>query len=92
MVNGAETVDKSASKAERHEARLKRQAARSEKPGGRPARLCVLSTVEVKKSEQGFQIVINGSERRRHFTLTPDETGPVLRDLEIAIQVIRAQQ
>lgn len=91
MANKADGGEKSASKAERQEAREKRQAARTEKTGNRPTRLCALSTVEVKRSEQGFQIVINGSERRRHFTLSPDEVGPVLRDLETAIQVIRGQ-
>ena len=92
MMNRPEAGEASASKAERQEARQKRQAARSEKGGGRPLRLCALATVEVKKNEQGFQIIINGAERRRHFTLTPEEVGPVLRDLETAIQVIRGQQ
>jgi hypothetical protein len=88
MVNN----EKSASKAEKQEARMKRQAARAEKTAGRPARLCSLSTVEVRKDENGFQIFINGSDGRRHFSLTPQEVGPVLRDLETAIHVIRGQQ
>jgi hypothetical protein len=88
MVNS----EKSGSKAEKQEARLKRQAARAEKTAGRPTRLCSLSTVEVRKDDAGFHVFINGAEGRRHFTLTSQEVGPVLRDLETAIQVIRGQQ
>jgi hypothetical protein len=87
------TNDKSASKAERHEARLKRQAARAEKSGGdRPVRLCTLGTVEVKKEADGYHVAISSSGGRRAFRITPDEVGPLLKDLETAIHVIRGQQ
>ena len=77
--------------------RKNRQAERAEKRGekatsGRPAKLCSLSTVEVRKDEEGFQIYVNQTEGRRHFVVTPDQVGPVLRDLETAIQVIRNLQ
>jgi hypothetical protein len=94
MANTTETDEKSAGKAEKRDARQKRQAERAEKQAGRPARLCTLSTVEVKKDDEGYQITIHGHSsegRRRHFVLTPQEVGPVLRDLETAIQVIRGQ-
>jgi hypothetical protein len=78
-------------KAEKEEARLRRQAARAEKTAGRPAKLCTLSTVEVRKDDKGFQVYINVTEGRRHFSVAPQEAGPVLRDLETAIQVIRGQ-
>jgi hypothetical protein len=93
----ASKADKSASKAERKDARAKRQAERAEKRGekaasGRPTKLCSLSTVEVRKDEEGFQIFVNQTEGRRSFVVTSDQVGPVLRDLETAIQVIRNLQ
>jgi hypothetical protein len=90
----APKAEKSVSKAERKDARAKRQAERAEKRGekataGRPTKLCALSTVEVRKDEEGFQVIVNQSEGRGKFVVTPDQVGPVLRDLETAIQVIR---
>jgi hypothetical protein len=88
--------EKDASKAERHEARLKRQAARAAKSGGgdgeRPARICTLSTVEVKKDHEGYHVAVSSGGGRRAFVIAPQEIGPVLKDLETAIQVIRGQQ
>lgn len=92
MVSEMAIDGKSASRAERQETRMQRLGARSERSGGRPSLLCSLSTVEVKRGEQGFQIIITGSEQNRKFTIGPDDVGPVLRDLETAIQVIRGQQ
>ena len=42
---------------------MKRMAERSKRSGGRATLLCSLSTVQVKKGEQGFQIIISGAER-----------------------------
>jgi hypothetical protein len=80
-------------RAERQEARLQKQAARAEKVAstGRPAHLVSLKTVEVKEGDGGFQIFVSGSEGRRSFAIKRNEVGQVLRDLETAIQVIRAQ-
>jgi len=91
----ADAIEKSAQKAKKQEARTKRQAERAEKrqekSSGRAMRLCALSTVEVKKDEEGFEVFVNGSHGRHRFVVAADEVGPVLRDLETAIQVIRGQ-
>ena len=79
--------ERAATKAERQESRLKRQAARNEKAAtsDRPARLCSLATVEVRKGADGYQVFVSSSDGRRHFTIAPGEVGTVLKDLETAI-------
>jgi hypothetical protein len=100
-MEGLIMVDKRETKEEanklRQEAREQRQAARSQKlaESGRPQRpdkLCSLSTVEVRKGEEGYQISISCSERQYKVTIPQKEVGPVLRDLEIAFHVIRGQE
>ena len=70
----------------------KREAARQQKMGsGKPARLCSLATVEVRKGDDGFHVSVSGSQGSKTFTIAPDQTNQVLRDLETAIVVIRGQ-
>jgi hypothetical protein len=95
-VEKEESGAKSAARAQKQEARAQRQAARSQKAAeggrtGRPEKLCSFSTVEVRKGEEGYQVIINSAERRYKFTIAPDEVGPILKDLETAIHVIRGQ-
>jgi hypothetical protein len=59
--------------------------------GERPLLLCSLQTVEVKKSREDFEIVVNNSDGRWLLIVAAREAGPVLRDLETAIKVIRSQ-
>lgn len=74
------------------ERQAKRGAAQKEKAGsGRPARLCSLATVEVKKGNDGFHVSVSGSEVSKTFVIAPDRTNQVLRDLETAIVVMRGQ-
>ena len=80
-----------AARSKRLEAKSQREAARKQKAAesGRPSRLCSLATVEVKRSNNGFQITIQGG---KSFTVPASEANPILRDLETAIQVIRGVQ
>jgi hypothetical protein len=93
-VENEEGVAESEARAQRREARAQRQAARPQKAGepGRAHKLCSFSTVEVKKSEEGYQVFVTTAGRRSKFTISPGEVGPVLKDLETAIHVIRGQQ
>jgi hypothetical protein len=91
--------DKSAGKTERREARLQRQAEKAEKradkvaaKSDRPLHICSLSTVDVRKSSEGYQVAITSSGVRRTISLAPHDVGQVLKDLETAILVIRSQQ
>ena len=91
-----EAAAKSAARAEKKEARAHRKEARAQKSteAGRHERaavLCKFTHVDVKKSDEGFQFSVRGAERRFKFTLAPQEAGPILKDLESAIQVVRGQ-
>jgi len=83
-----------APRAARREKRKERKAEKaakrgeSQKEGGRPARLCSLATVEVKRGNDGFHVSVSGG---KGFVIAPDKTNQVLRDLETAIVVIRGQ-
>lgn len=79
---------------DRAAARAKRQAARSARASGseRPLVLCTLRTLEVKKGEDGIQLILHISDGRRVVRFTAAEVAGVLRDLETAIHVIRGQQ
>jgi hypothetical protein len=81
-------------KRHRHVVRTERLAARREKAaaGERAVRLCSLETVEVKKGREDLQIVVDNSDGRWFVFVTTRDAGPVLRDLETAIKVIRGQQ
>lgn len=92
----SENAAKGAAKAQRHELRAQKKQARDQKnaESGRPeraTRICTFSTVEVRKSEAGYEVRVTGAERRYKLKLTPQEIGPVLKDLESAIHVIRGQ-
>ena len=87
---------RAASKEKRRELQAKkvakRQAAQKEKAeSGKRIRLCSLPTVEVKKGNDGFHVSVSGPQGIVTFTLAPDQTTQVLRDLETAILVIRGQ-
>jgi hypothetical protein len=70
----------------------KREAAQKEKAeSGKPIHLCSLATVEVRKGNDGFHVSVSGSQGSRRFTIAPDQTTQILRDLETAILVIRSQ-
>ena len=87
-----ETQDRGdkAARAARREARMKKRAARAKKDGsGRATRLCVLGTIEVKKDSEGYQIIAGG-EKRHAINVATNDVGAVLKDLEAAINVIRA--
>jgi hypothetical protein len=91
-----ENAAKDAAKAKRHEVRAQKREARDQKnaESGKPergTRVCVFSTVEVRKNDAGFEVRIKGAERRHKILLSPDEVSPILKDLESAIQVIRGQ-
>ena len=90
----AKKQERAAQRAKMVETRAKREEARKEKAAasGRPARLCSLATVEVRKGNDGFVVTVNGSAGRKSFTITPNEASQVLRDLETAIHVVRGQQ
>ena len=97
--NGESKKDKAARAAGREkrkerkaEKAAKRDAAHKEKSeSGKPSRLCSLATVEVKKGSDGFHVSVSGSQGSKTFTIAPDRTSQVLRDLETAIVVIRGQ-
>jgi len=90
----AKKQERAAQRAKMVETRAKREEARKEKAAasGRPARLCSLETVEVRKGNDGFVVTVNASTGRKSFTITPNEASQVLRDLETAIHVVRGQQ
>lgn len=85
--------EKAAARAQKRESRQKRSEAKKQKAAesGRPSHLCSLATVDVKRGNDGFSVTVNGSAGRKSFTIAPNESGQVLRDLETAIQVMRAQ-
>ena len=93
MANVEHSGERAGTRAERHEARMQKRAAKAEKLAskGRPAHLCSLSTVEVKKGPKGYQVIVSGTDGRRSFTIGQEEVAPTLRDLEAAIHVIRCQ-
>jgi len=84
---------RAAGKEKRRERKAQKQAKRdaSQKESGKPSRLCSLSTVEVRRGSEGFVVAIWGPSGSRTFTIAPDQTNQVLRDLETAIVVIRGQ-
>ena len=87
---------KSTVKAQRLEAREQKKEARAQKSAesGRPERgdrLCTFSTVDVRKSEGGFQIFVTSGERRHKLILARQDIGQILKDLESAMHVIRGQ-
>jgi len=89
--------EKAASKAERQQARLERQARRADKQsktgsheGEKSVRLCLLETIEVKKTAEGFQIFLSSSEGRRSFAIPKADAAAMLRDIEAAIPLMRA--
>jgi len=86
--------ERAAARAQKAESRAKRDAERKEKAAGkgRPARLCSLATVDVKKAAEGFTISVSTSSGRKSLLIPPNETSQVLRDLSTAIEVIRGQQ
>lgn len=73
--------------------RLERLKLRNEKSGqaNRATRICTLGKVEVKKNYNGYQVTIKGRAGRRVFSVASHEVGPVLNDLETAIQIIRGR-
>ena len=76
-------------KAERE---AKRAAVRQEKiDSGKASTLCSLAMVNVKKSNDGLHVSVSGPQGSKTFTIAPDQTTAVLRDLETAIHVIRGQ-
>ena len=103
MANQDAPKDKAAKREARtvgREKRLLRSAERQAKRGeaakaraesGKPTRLCSLSTVEVKKGSDGFHVSVSGTQGSKTFTIAPDRTTQILRDLETAITVIRGQ-
>jgi len=92
--SGAKREERAAARAQKRQARESRQASRKTKSAesAKPERLCSLTTVEVRKSSDGFLVAVDASNGRRSFTIAPDEASQVLRDLETAIQVIRGRQ
>ena len=91
---GQQTNEGTTDKSERLEARRKRIAERAEKMSAsdRPTKLCTLSTVEVRQDHEGYQIIISGTGGRRSVIIAANDVLQVLKDLEIAIHVIRGQQ
>lgn len=78
------------SRAARREARTAKRAGKTNQDdSGRPTRLCTLGRIEVKKDNKGYQIIANG-KKRHAISAATNEVGAVLRDLEAAIYVIRA--
>lgn len=86
-------ADKKAARANnRQAARAKKLEARAAGGAERPTMLCSLRTMEVKKSGDGIQLILNVSDGRRSIHLATGEVAAVMRDLETAIHVIRGQQ
>jgi hypothetical protein len=81
-------------RSKRREARTQREASRKQKAAesGRPSMLCSLATVEVKRSNDGFQVAVKGQAGRKSFDIPASEANHIMRDLETAIQVIRGVQ
>ena len=84
---------RAAGKEKRRERKAEKQAKReaAHQETGRPTRLCSLSTVEVRKGNEGFVVAVKGPQGNRTFQIAPDQTSQILRDLETAIVVIRGQ-
>ena len=89
---GDETGARATERAERRDARIKKQASRTKKDGSeRAVRICALGTIEVKKDSKGYQIIASGTDKRRSISVNTNEVGAMLKDLEAAIYVIRAE-
>jgi hypothetical protein len=89
----AEKKERAVQRAQKREDRAKRKAAHKEKAAesGKGTRICSLTTVGVKKDNDGFHVVVNGSGGRKAFTIARSDASMILRDLETAIKVMRGQ-
>lgn len=90
------SASKSAARAQRLEIQAQKKDARAQKAkeSDRPEKaglLCMFPRVDVRKSDEGYQFFVRGEERLWKFALTPQEVGPILKDLESAILVVRSQ-
>lgn len=67
------------------QARNRRKAARKD--------LCALATVEVRKNEKGYRVMIKGGDNgRRKFVIVPSDVERITRDLETAIRFMREER
>jgi helix-turn-helix protein len=89
---GDDKASRAAQRAVRRDARIKKKGPRTKEDGSeRPTRLCSLGTIEVRKDSQGYQIIVRGGENRRSINVAASEVSAMMKDLEAAIYVIRAE-